>query len=193
MAEKVTFTPEQLDPTHEISAHATPEKPGDHEVVVEAVGQKAEQARALAEQSAESTAAEKSRLERLEKAEKAAEPVHPALITHELKNVTLQRELQAIRRRLPAADRALSRVIHQPTIRMISEVAGQTVSRPSGLLGGSLVALLGTTGYLYLAKHMGFRYNYMVFLILFAGGFVLGLILELLVWAATRSRRHAAD
>ena len=42
-----------------------------------------------------------------------------------------------------------------------------------------------------MARHMGFRYNYLVFLVLFAGGFVVGLILELLIWAATR--RHAAE
>ena len=51
---------------------------------------------------------------------------------------SLSRELQEIRRRLPASQRALSRLIHQPTVRLVSEAAGRSVSRPSGLLGGSL-------------------------------------------------------
>jgi len=45
------------------------------------------------------------------------------------------------------------------------------------LLGGGILALLGTSSYLYLAKHIGFTYNYSVFLILFFGGFILGLSL----------------
>jgi hypothetical protein len=72
-----------------------------------------------------------------------------------------------------------------------SEAAGRTVSRPSGLLGGGLVAFLGTTGYLYLARHIGFTYNYLVFLLLLAGGFILGVSLELLVHLATGSRRDS--
>lgn len=196
MAERIT-TPE-LDPAHEIEAHSvTPERPADHEVHATAKAEnlkaKAEQARATAEASAESTTSEKQRLEQLERPDKLTEePAHPALINRELKSITLQRELQAIRRKLPAPERVLSRVIHQPIVRVISEAAGKTVSRPSGLLGGGLVALLGTTSYLYFAKHMGFKYNYFVFLALFAGGFVVGLVLELVVWTATRSRRHAA-
>jgi hypothetical protein len=195
MGEKITIA--ELDPSHEIEARSvTPEKASDHEVhaaTAENLTAKAEQARATAEQAAETTAAETKRIEQLEKAEKLNESTRPALISHELKAVTLQRELQNIRRRLPAPDRVLSRVIHQPAVRVISEVTGKTISRPSGLLGGGLVALLGTTGYLYTAQHMGFRYNYFVFLVLFGGGFIVGIVLELLVWLATRSRRHATE
>lgn len=132
-------------------------------------------------------------LERLEAAEKASEPSPPTDINRELKQITLRRELQRIRRELPIPQRVLSRIIHQPIIRKTSEVVGQTVSRPSGLLGGGLVALLGTSGYLYLAKHIGFRYNYGIFLLLFAGGFALGLLLEFLVYLAMTSRRKAND
>ena len=85
----------------------------------------------------------------------------------------------------------MSRVIHQPVVRVTSEAIGKTVSRPSGLLGGGLVALMGTSIYLYLANHLGFKYNYGVFLCLFVVGFGLGLVLELAVYLATASRRKA--
>lgn len=127
-------------------------------------------------------------LEELKSAETTA-PVAPQQINRELRKITLRRELQHIRRKLPASQRALSRVIHQPTVRVVSEAAGKTVSRPSGMLGGGLVALIGTSAYLYLAKHEGFTYNYFVFLTLFVGGFIIGLGLELLVHLATASRR----
>lgn len=188
MSESLQFNPEHLDPSHEIEAHARPEKQNGPETVVESLGHKAEQARTVVEQAAESSRVEQARIERLEQSEAAPEPTHPGLISRELKSVTLQRELQSIRRRLPVPERVLSRVIHQPAVRIVSEAAGKTVSRPSGLLGGGVIALLGTTGYLYMARHMGFRYNYFVFLVLFGGGFIVGLILELIIWTVTRSR-----
>lgn len=123
-----------------------------------------------------------------QKANKAPSHGH---INQDLKKVTLQRELTQIRRHLSAPERTLSKVIHQPVVRAVSEVSGKTISRPSGLLGGGILAFTGTTGYLLLAKNQGFKYNYAVFLALFAGGFVLGLILELIVWTALRSRHQA--
>jgi hypothetical protein len=125
-------------------------------------------------------------LEKLAGDEKASQAPSPSYINRELKQITLHCELKAIRRKLPAPQRALSRIIHQPAVRAASEAAGKTVSRPSGLLGGGLVALLGTSGYLYLARHIGFQYNYGVFLALFAGGFAFGLIVELAVSLAFR-------
>ncbi|MDB5170855.1 MAG: hypothetical protein JWO35_549 [Candidatus Saccharibacteria bacterium] len=125
--------------------------------------------------------------------EQAAPAVQPKQINRELKNITLKRELNQIQRKLPAPKRALSKIVHQPVIRAVSETAGKTVSRPSGLLGGGLVAFLGTSGYLYLAKHLGFEYNSFVFVALFAGGFVVGLVLELLVHLATAGHRKNAD
>ena len=114
--------------------------------------------------------------------------VNPRHINTALRKITLSRTLHSIQRRENVADRTLSKVVHQPAVRVVSETAGNTVSRPSGILGGGLVAFTGSLVYLYLAKHIGFEYNFGVFLILFAGGFVLGLTLELLVHAATR--RH---
>jgi TPR repeat protein len=130
-------------------------------------------------------------LERLQEAEKAAAQASPGHVNRELKALTMQRELAAIRRKLPVPDRVLSKVIHHPTVRVVSEAAAQTVTRPSGLLGGGLVAFIGTTSYLYLAKHIGFTYQNSVFLLLFVAGFAFGLLLELAVHLATRGHRQA--
>lgn len=149
---------------------------------------------------------EKARKEIDKNAEEAAKPLEkmadeaestqpePSLnVNQELKAITLRRELNHIRRKLPATQRTLSKVIHQPTVRVVSEAAGKTVSRPSGLLGGGIVALIGTSLYLYIASQSGFAYNYTVFLLMFAGGFAIGLLIELGVYAATSTRRHAND
>ncbi len=132
-------------------------------------------------------------LERLQTAEQADTPAPSLNINQELKSITLNRELRSIQRKLPAPARTFSKLVHQPVVRVLSELSDRTVSRPSGLLGGSLVAFMGTSAYLYLAKSHGYRYNYLIFLLLFAGGFIVGLILELLVHVATSSRRHAND
>jgi hypothetical protein len=132
-------------------------------------------------------------VEQLQAAEKASKPAQPLHVNRELKNITLNRELAAIRRKLNVPQRVLSKVIHQPVVRAVSEPLGKTVSRPSGLLGGGLVAFLGTSAYLYIAQRNGMRYQYSVFLALFFGGFIVGLLLELMVYAATSSRRHDND
>lgn len=133
-------------------------------------------------------------VEALREASEQTSPVnHPMQINRELKSITLKRELNQVQRELPAHRRALSKVVHQPAVRVISESAGKTISRPSGLLGGGLVAFLGTSSYLFLAKHLGFEYNSFVFLVLFAGGFVFGLILELLVHMATAKHRGSTQ
>jgi hypothetical protein len=99
----------------------------------------------------------------------------------DLKKSTFNKEIRHIRRKLNKTDRLGSRIIHQPIVRTVSEASSKTITRPSGLLGGGLVAFLGTTTYLYLAKHIGLTYNYSVFLFLLVIGFVLGLIAETLV------------
>ncbi|HSW37345.1 MAG TPA: hypothetical protein VLG37_03195 [Candidatus Saccharimonadales bacterium] len=112
--------------------------------------------------------------------ETPSEP-QPQYVNRELKNITLQRALKQIRRELPLPDRLLSKVVHQKAIRAVSEASSKTITRPSGLLGGGLCAFLGSLAYLYLTKHIGLPYNYLLFSLLFVGGFVIGLVLEMLV------------
>jgi len=132
-------------------------------------------------------------MEELEEAEERPSTTPLGYVSSELKKAGVRRQLGSIRRSLRAPERALSKVIHQPAVRAVSEPAAKTVSRPSGILGGGLAAFLGTGGYLYLAKSSGMGYSYSVFLGLFFGGFILGLVLELLIRAAARSRRPHTD
>ena len=182
---KETFLPkfEEL----ELPAHATPDKAPEKQTQLSA--DKAREAVAATTQHE----SQPNPLEQLKQAERAPEPVSTTNVNRELKQITLRRELKQIRRKLSAPQRALSQVIHQPIVRVTSEAVGKTLTRPSGMLGGGLVALSGTSIYLFLANHIGFSYNYGVFLALFAGGFVLGLLLELVVNLAFSSRRRSHD
>jgi hypothetical protein len=112
----------------------------------------------------------------------------PLYVNHELKSIALQRTLVRVRRHLSGPNRLLSKVIHQPAVQAVSEAGAKTIARPSGLLLGSFTALLGSSFVLYLAKHYGFRYNYLLVFVLFVGGFVVGLALEFVIWLLRRRR-----
>ena len=101
-------------------------------------------------------------------------------INAEIMRMSYQRALIRVRKQLSLSDKVLSRVIHQPIIDSISEVGAKTIGRPSGLLGGGFISLVGTTIYYWITKHYGYDYNFSVFLALAAGGFILGVVIELI-------------
>lgn len=194
MSERAPYTPEQAseslanDPEHLIQ---TAEQ--NHETEAQ-LHKAAEQAAEAARAEISEQAAEVDPVAKIEEQEsQAAETARPSHVNSELKSITLRRELQQIRRSLPTGDRAFSKVIHQPVVRVVSEAASASISRPSGLLGGGLMAFIGSLGYLYITKHVGMQYNYFVFTVLFVLGFAVGLVLELIVWGLTSRHRHAAD
>ncbi len=94
------------------------------------------------------------------------------------KRLRLHKNLTQVQNRLKPTEKAFSKVIHQPLVSRVSDSAAKNVTRPSGLLGGGIVAFIGSLTYLYLARHVGFTYNYLFFLIFFIGGFALGVLAE---------------
>jgi hypothetical protein len=112
-----------------------------------------------------------------------------SMVSGELINLSQTRTLKNVRKNLNKTDKTLSKVIHQPIVRAVSETSSNTVSRPSGLLGGGIVALAGSSTYYYFAKHIGFKYNYLVFILLFIGGYLVGLAIELIVFVVKGKRR----
>lgn len=103
-----------------------------------------------------------------------------AFVNKEIKDMAYARTMNRVRQRMTPVGRTFSRLIHQPVVNSLSEGAAKTVGRPSGLFGGGLIALIGTTVYYYISKHYGYDYNFFVFLALLAGGFVVGWTLEIL-------------
>ncbi len=179
---------EQLRPSAEFKAETiqdaeakrTPEI--NVEAAQEALDKKGELAQEVIEKQAIST-------ENVSVGEKAApSTAHPQPTSYELKQLGYARSLTRIRKRLSPPDRLLSKIIHQPAIETTSEVASKTLARPSGLLGGSIFAFLGSTLLLLAARHYGFQYNYLVFALLFIGGFGLGMLLELGLFLVRRKK-----
>lgn len=113
--------------------------------------------------------------------EKRDEGPSSVLIDRNLKNKAYKKELHRVQSHLPKAQRSFSKFIHAPSIEAVSEVGGKTVARPSGLLGGGIVALLGSGLLVWTSRHYGFQYNFFVFIALLIAGFFVGLILEALL------------
>ena len=97
-----------------------------------------------------------------------------------LSRVTASNELRHIQRKLNPIDKLGSHFIHQKGISKVSELTSSTIYRPSGVLGGGILAFVGTLIYYFYAKHTGLSYNYLLALILFVAGFVAGVAIELL-------------
>ena len=120
--------------------------------------------------------------------EKGGHDPAPQFVQRELKENTFNRSMTRIRKQLPYGEKVLSKAIHQPVVDTVSQVGAKTVARPSGLLMGSICAFVGSSFFLWAAKHYGFHYNYLLFVIFFAGGFVLGLFLEMLLFVLRRNK-----
>ena len=130
-------------------------------------------------------------LNKLEAETTTPEDAYRPPVNKELKNINLKKEIKTIRRQLNKPDQLVSKIIHQPAVRIISEVSSKTISRPSGLLGGGITAFLGSGLYYYFTKHIGLKYNYLIFVMLFVVGFGFGLCIELLVWSLHSRKKMA--
>jgi|GEM_PF-2009362 preprotein translocase subunit SecF len=97
----------------------------------------------------------------------------------ELKKDTYKKTLRNTQAQLPQAQRAFSTFIHHPTIETVSEIASKTIARPTGIAYGAIAATIGIALALFFAYRYGFTYNYLLFLVLFSGGYVLSTIIEL--------------
>ena len=188
MAERINHSYEvSHENNHEVKKHA--------EAVREAAERQAEASR---HEHAESISEIRDRIEKASKSKheqadrqkesEKKESEQPELASKELKDLAYRRTLRRVQNKLPAPARAFSKVIHTPAVDVASEFAGKTIARPSGVLAGGIFAFLGSSVFLWTTKHYGYEYNYLLFALLFAGGFVFGLLVEILFRLAKRRR-----
>jgi flagellar biosynthesis GTPase FlhF len=111
-------------------------------------------------------------------------------VNKELKEMAYKRTLKRVRRQMPLSNRLASKIIHQPIVSVVSEAVAKTVGRPSGLLGGGVIALIGTSAYYYITKHYGYSYNFFIFVLLLLGGFAFGWLVEI-VWRLFSARKRS--
>lgn len=112
----------------------------------------------------------------------------PVGLQRELKRDAYTKTLRKVQGQLAPIERTLSKVIHHRAIEPISEVGSKTIGRPSGVLGGGITALLGSTTVLIMAKYYGFEYKLSLFFILLGLGFFVGISIELAVYLLRRKK-----
>lgn len=112
----------------------------------------------------------------------------PLIIQKHHKKMVYKQTLKSVRRQLPLSERVFSGIIHQPVIERINDISSNTVARPWGLLGGGIIALIGSTILLYMSRHYGFEYNYLMFVLFFVGGYITISIIEIIVKALTKNK-----
>ena len=78
------------------------------------------------------------------------------------------------------AERAFSKVIHNPAIEKTSEVVGGTVARPNAIVAGSFTALLFTLGFYLVAKYYGYPLSGSETIAAFIIGWAVGLLFDYL-------------
>jgi hypothetical protein len=191
MSEKQSYNPEATSEYHETHEHNNkPEKTSEikHAKLEAEQSKNLEQARS---EIAKNTSEKDSVREKISETAKSETGEFKGPVSGDLKKISLKRELKQIRRHLPKIDQLGSKVIHQPTIKIISETSAKTITRPSGLLGGGIAAFSGSGLYYYFSRHIGVKYNYLLFVLFFVGGFAVGLLIELVIWSSKHRNKSA--
>jgi hypothetical protein len=106
------------------------------------------------------------------------------------KRQTYRLTMNRIESRLPAPQRLFSRAVNNPAVDTVSNLTGRTVARPSGLIGGGLVAFCGLVLALFFARRVGFELPSSLLPVLVAAGWLAGIAVELLIGLGRRLVRH---
>lgn len=165
----------------ETTAEVTAERPQAAEYGSAEKEQRVEKARA-----ALASAAEKSSANRAHTPQLPATDDRPLLIDKAAKTIRLKRNLGQVQSKLKPAEKSFSKLVHQPLVQKVSETSAKTVARPSGVLGGGVVAFVGSLGYFWLTHYYSLPYNYIFFVVFFIGGFLVGVAGEYSLWALRR-------
>ena len=112
--------------------------------------------------------------------------IKSVFVDNSSKNSVKSAYMANIRHRLTGSQKKFSKFVHSSVVENVSEVAGKTIVRPSGILSGAVVTLLGSIYYLYLTHNNNYEYNFYTAILLFLAGFALGLALEIIFNFFTR-------
>ena len=104
------------------------------------------------------------------------QPIKKATKTQ--KQAEYKKTLKSIQKEMNPAERTFSKVIHNPVVEAVSEVAGKTVARPAALLAGSLSALVLTSIIYAVAKYYGYTLSGFEWVATFLIGWLIGLIVD---------------
>lgn len=97
------------------------------------------------------------------------------------KKAAYKSEMKKVQQQLPPSARAFSKVVHNPVVEVVSDVAAETVLRPSFLIVGGISGLVFGGGLYIIAKIQGFILPNSQFVIAFLVGGAIGILGEFVV------------
>jgi hypothetical protein len=89
-----------------------------------------------------------------------------------------KKRMQSVQAELPPAQRAFSKVIHNPVVEKVSDVTGATVARPNAILLAAIVAFFAVLIVYLTAKHYGYMLSGFETIGAFIVGWVLGMLYD---------------
>jgi cation transport ATPase len=99
-----------------------------------------------------------------------------------------KKTMQRVQAHLPSKSRTFSKLLHNKTVERLSEVSAVTIARPNCVLIGATFSLIGSILLLFASKRYGFEYNYFVIVVLFAIGYLTGLVWDVIVLLLAKKR-----
>lgn len=129
------------------------------------------------EQSARKSV-EKLALSGKEHTPKSAESGRKSAPPRGIKKQNYQITMKRVESKLPGYQRAFSKFIRQDTVDAVSNVAGKTVARPSGIMGAGIFAFVGLTIIYFFANKIGFTLSGTEFILFLLFGWIFGIALE---------------
>lgn len=103
---------------------------------------------------------------------------HKHYLTHKIKTAVFHQTMNDVRSHLSPTEQRFSKIIHNDTIESLSNLGGKTVARPSGILGGATILVIGSFIVLFFAKRYGFEVPLSLFGALYIFGFIFMIIVE---------------
>lgn len=152
------------------------------EQIREQLGERAESRHETSESAARHEALEaaksaekETKREKVSPAERRRETGRP---TKKAVKASYKKELKHIQSELPVGSRAFSKVIHNPVVERVSEVAGDTIARPNAILSAAVSAFVLTSVIYLVARHFGYPLSGFETIAATILGWILGILFD---------------
>jgi hypothetical protein len=100
------------------------------------------------------------------------------VISQKDKKISFNQTMKQVQSELSPTERVFSRVIHNPIVEKVSDVAAKTVARPNAILAGGLSAFILVLLAYFLARNYGFRLSGFETIGAFVLGWIIGIIFD---------------
>lgn len=167
------LSPEQLESY--TNAEAAIERAAEKSKVEN--GEKSE-SKARAEALEQAISVEAGSAEKKGKEKSAAPTRRHGVVSKKERQTSYKKHMKTLQAELPPAQRAFSKVIHNPAIEKTSEVVGATIARPNAILAGAIVAFVAVLAVYLIAKHFGYVLSGFETIAAFIVGWILGILYD---------------